>query len=237
VKALLPLLLVGLLATLACKPGPGSSCDPREARCLDAKRAIVCDDGKFVETPCRGKAGCFTVQERTSCDFSANQPGDACSKSDEGVAVCVGEDAMLACHERRYERVPCRGPRGCDATGGQPNCDQSVAEVGEPCKKPNAKACAVDKTQVLTCRDGRMSPLYLCRGEGQCSSAGGKLACDQTVARLGDSCDKALSGHIACSEDKKALITCQNERFVASEKCKPGALCTVSGQATKCEKP
>ena len=42
-------LLIGLLAFWSCKPGPGSSCDPREMRCLDAKRAIVCDDGKFVE--------------------------------------------------------------------------------------------------------------------------------------------------------------------------------------------
>lgn len=230
-------MLLGLVAFSSCKPGPGSSCDPLEARCLDAKRAIVCDNGKFVETPCRGKTGCFTVQESTTCDFSANQPGDVCSKSNEGVAVCAGEDAMLACHGRKFERVPCRGPRGCEMVAGQPNCDQSVAEVGEACKKQNAKACSVDKTQVLSCSDGHMKAHYACRGEGQCSSAGGKLACDQTVAKLGDTCDKALSGHIACSEDKKSLITCQNERFVPSEKCKPGTLCTVAGQSTKCEKP
>lgn len=197
----------------------------------------MCDDGKFVEKPCRGKAGCTTVQETTTCDFSANQPGDVCGKGEEGVAVCAGGDAMLSCHGRKFERVPCHGPRGCEMVAGQPNCDQSVAEAGEACKKPNAKACSVDKTQVLSCRDGHMASLYLCRGEGQCNSAGGKLSCDQTVAKLGDVCDKGLNGHIACSEDKKSLITCQNERFVASEKCKTGTLCTVAGQSTKCEKP
>ncbi len=231
---LIPLALLGLFS---CKPGPGSSCDPHEARCLDAKRALICDDGKFVETPCKGKAGCCTVQERTTCDISGNQPGDVCSQGDEGVAVCAGDDAMLACHSRKYERVGCRGPRGCEMLGAQCNCDQSIAEVGEACKKQNAKACSVDKTQVLSCTDGRMTAQYQCRGEGQCSSAGGKLACDQTVAKLGDICDKSLSGHIACSEDKKSLITCQAERFVPSEKCKPGTVCTVSGQSTKCEKP
>ena len=46
-----------------------------------------------------------------------------------------------------------------------------------------------------------------------------------------------LSGHIACSPDKKALIKCESERFVASEKCKPGTVCTVSGQSTTCAKP
>jgi hypothetical protein len=204
---------------------------------LDAKRAIICDDGKFVETPCRGKAGCSTVQEGTTCDISGNQPGDVCSKADEGVAVCVSDDAMLACHGRKYERVPCRGPRGCEVVGAQANCDQSVASAGEPCNKPGAKACSIDKSQVLSCRDGRLVAQYFCRGDGHCSSEGGKLGCDETVARLGDSCDKSLSGHIACSEDKKSLITCQAEHFVPSEKCKPNTVCTVSGQSTKCEKP
>jgi hypothetical protein len=222
---------------LACKPGPGSSCDPGEARCLDAQRELICDDGRFVETPCRGKAGCATIQETTSCDITGNRPGDPCAKVDQGVAVCADDRSMLACHERKFESVPCRGPRGCEVVAGQANCDQSVAEAGEPCKKAGANACSVDKTRVLACREGSMVELYRCRGDNQCSSAAGKLACDQTVAKLGDTCDKALNGHVACSEDKKSLITCQNERFVAAEKCKPGTACTVSGQSTSCTKP
>lgn len=232
--SLFPLCLLGLVS---CKPSVGSSCDVHEARCLDAQRAIVCDDGKFVEAPCRGKAGCTTVRERTACDITGNQPGDACSRNDEGVAVCRGERAMLACHGRKFESVPCRGPRGCETVAEQANCDQSVAEAGEACKKQGAKACSVDKAQVLSCVDGRMQSLYFCRGAGQCSSAGGKLGCDQSVARLGDSCDRGLTGHIACSEDKRARVTCKDERFVASEKCKAGTLCAVSGQSTKCGAP
>jgi hypothetical protein len=236
VKVFVSLVALCLLGAAACKPAVGGSCDAHEARCLDDARAIVCDEGKFIETPCKGKGGCSTAREKTSCDISGNQPGDACSKSDEGVAVCAGESAMLACHGRKYETVPCRGPRGCEMVVGQPNCDQSVAELGEACKKQNAKACSADKTRVLSCAEGRMKELYACRGEGQCSSAAGKLACDQTVAKLGDQCDKALAGHIACSEDKKSLITCTAERFVPSEKCKAGTVCTVSGQSTKCAK-
>ena len=228
-----------MMSFCACKPVAGGSCHEGEAQCLDQKRAVVCDPEllTFIETPCRGKAGCRTAQERTACDMSGNTVGDSCSKADEGVAVCVGNDAMLACHGRRFERVPCRGPRGCAMAGEQASCDQSIAEPGESCKKPGAQACSVDGSQVLACRDGKMTPQYLCRGEGRCGSAGGKLSCDQTVARLGDECDAKLSGHIACSEDKKALITCQGERFVASEKCRPGTRCSVLGQATKCEKP
>ncbi|HXK16640.1 MAG TPA: hypothetical protein VNG33_02455 [Polyangiaceae bacterium] len=244
VKALFSIIPLCLLGIFSCKPGPGSSCSAREMRCLDAKRAIVCDDGKFVETPCKGKAGCLTQQESrqagstwTSCDISGNQPGDACGKDDEGIAVCEGDKSMLACHGRKYEAVPCRGPRGCEMVGAQANCDQSIAEAGEPCKKDNAKACSADQSQVLSCKAGRLAQLYLCRGETHCSSVGGKLACDQTVAHLGDVCDKTMNGSTACSDDKKSVLICQSERFVSSEKCKPGTTCAVSGQSTKCEKP
>jgi hypothetical protein len=238
VKALFPLISIGLVAFWSCKPAPGGSCDPGEARCLDAKREIICEDGKFVETPCKGKGGCSTLQERTTCDISGNEPGDPCSKAEEGVAVCSDDHAMLACHGRKFEKVPCRGPRGCEMVGAQANCDQSVAEAGDACRPLTAKAaCSQDKTSVLSCKDGRMSELYRCRGANGCVSGGGKLSCDQTIAALGDTCDKGLSGHVACSVDNKALIKCEAERFVASEKCKPGTQCTVAGQSTSCTKP
>ncbi len=229
--------LTALLIPFACKPAPGGPCERGEARCLDAQREIVCDDGKFVETPCRGKAGCSTIKETTTCDISGNRPGDACAKSEQGVAACADPSGMIACHSGRFERVECRGPRGCETVVGQPNCDQSVADVGDACKLPNAKSCSTDKQSVLVCREGRLEPLYSCRGQAGCSSAAGKLACDQTVARLKDPCDKGLDGHVACSEDAAQLLVCKSETFVASEKCKAGTKCTVSGQSTACAKP
>jgi hypothetical protein len=236
----IPTWLLGLcclFAGVGCKPAPGGKCDRGEARCLDANRELACDEGVFVEVPCRGKGGCVTVKEETTCDISRNRPGDACSKADEGAAVCAGDKAMLACHGGKFETVACLGPKGCELSGGQPNCDQSIANLVDPCKKENAKACSLDKSKVLACRSGRMAELYECRGENHCGSEGGKLSCDQTVARLGDICDKQLSGHIACSEDHKALLTCEAERFVSSERCKAGTVCTVSGQSTTCAKP
>jgi hypothetical protein len=239
VKALIPLIPLCLLSFYSCKPGPGSSCRIGEARCLDGKREIICDPDqlRFVEVPCKGKKGCVTEHERTACDISGNASGDPCSALDRGVAFCLGGDAMLACHDEKFERVPCRGPRGCVMLGEQASCDQSIAEIGEACEAANRKACSVDKTQVLTCASFHMAAEFVCRGEGQCRSAGGKLACDQTVAKLGDGCDKRLSGDIACSLDRKALLVCKDEKFVWSEKCKRGTLCAVNGQSTGCEKP
>lgn len=229
-------LLVGALALSACKRSPGSSCEPREAHCRDASTALLCSDGKLTDVPCRGKNGCASRDGKTSCDISGNRIGDRCSRDDQGVAVCASPSAMLVCRGEAFTSVPCRGPKGCEAVGEQPRCDQSVAELGEACNPDGGKACSTDESRVLTCAEGRMKELYLCRGEGKCRSQAGKLSCDQTMAQLGDRCDKALSGHIACSEDKKALITCKDERFVPSEKCKAGTVCTVNGQSTKCER-
>lgn len=225
------------LSMVGCKPGPGSTCQSHEAHCLDAKRALVCDEGRLVETPCRGKAGCSTAQERVACDISANLPGDACSQAEQGVAVCLPDGAMLSCHGRKYERVACRGPRGCEMLGEQASCDQSVAEPREVCNKEGAKACSTDGSQVLVCTGGRLAPLYFCRGEAGCRAVAGKLSCDQTLARLGDACDKTLGGSTACAADKKSLLVCQAERFALSERCKAGKSCKVDGQSTQCERP
>ncbi len=122
--------------------------------------------------------------------------------------------------------------------GGHASCDQSVAEPGDSCGPRSTKAaCAADGARVLACANGVMAELYRCRGPAGCRSEGGKVSCDQTIARVGDSCDEQLQGHIACAEDMKALTLCNDGRFAASERCKPGTTCSVSGQSTSCRKP
>src|SRR6187431_2059050 len=99
---LLPLSLIAALWLISCKPAVGSSCDKGEARCLDAKRELVCQAGHFIESPCNGPGGCRLTDKGTSCDFSGNQPGDPCSADDEGAAVCSNKAFMLACHGGLY---------------------------------------------------------------------------------------------------------------------------------------
>ena len=132
-------------AAVGCRPAPGGKCDHGEARCLDANTQLVCDNGVFVDVPCRGKGGCVTVQESTTCDISRNQAGDRCGKTDEGAAVCAGDKAMLACHSGKFETVACLGPRGCELASGKANCDQSVANPGDPCSQDKAKACTAEQ--------------------------------------------------------------------------------------------
>jgi hypothetical protein len=234
-RALLWLLLEAC-ALAACQRKPGGFCEPREAHCRDSTTALLCSDGTFTAVPCRGKDGCVSRDGKTSCDISGNRAGDRCSLDDQGVAVCASADALLVCRGEAFVSAPCRGPRGCEMVGDRPRCDQSVAAPGEACKAPGAKACSSDATRVLSCSGERMTELYLCRGQAQCRADAGKVACDQTVAHLGDRCDKSLAGHVACSDDKRSLVTCKDGRFVFAEKCKLGTLCAVDGQSTRCER-
>jgi len=230
--------LLALCLAASCKPSAGSSCEKGEARCLDSQRELICQIDKFIETPCRGPGGCSTSEKGTSCDFSGNKPGDPCSTDDEGAATCANQDGMLACHAGRYELLPCRGTRGCVNADGRASCDTSLAEAGDPCHDANLKACSRDGSQVLSCQQGRMQRMYACRGKNGCGSSGGRLACDSSVAELGDLCDKKLEGQaFACTPDSHAVLLCKAGAFTLDESCKLGTRCTLIGSSTQCAKP
>ena len=234
-------LLVCALAALwlaSCKPSAGSSCDKGEARCLDAKRELICQAGRFIESPCSGPGGCRLTAKGTSCDFSGNKPGDPCSTDDEGAATCANKDGMLACHGGRYAIVPCRGARGCVNAESRALCDTSIAEPGDACREENLKACTADGTQVLICKQHTMQRFYFCRGPAGCASGGGKLSCDNSIAKQGDACDKKLEGQaFACSADASEILICRGGAFVHEESCKAGKRCSSEGGGTQCSAP
>lgn len=230
--------VVLLALVVACKSSVGRPCDKGEGRCLDAKRELICQAGKLIETPCTGPNGCSSSERGTSCDFSANKPGDPCSTDDEGVATCIGKDAMIACHGGAYAHVPCRGARGCVNAEGRALCDTSLAEPGDVCHDENLKACSSDGAQVLICKQGTMQRFYACRGEGGCAATGGKLSCDTSVAKQGDACDKKLEGQaFSCTPDKTAILVCKGGAFSLVETCKSGQKCAVLGSSTQCAAP
>ncbi|HKO49726.1 MAG TPA: hypothetical protein VJV79_18480 [Polyangiaceae bacterium] len=236
---LLALCLSAPLWLANCKPSVGSSCDKGEARCLDARRELVCQAGEFIESPCNGPGGCRSTQKGTSCDFSGNKAGDPCSTDDEGAASCsINPAGMLACHGGRYALVPCRGPRGCASSEGRALCDTSIAEPGDVCQDESLKACSGDGSQVLICKQHTMQRFYLCRGANGCASSSGKLTCDTSIAKLGDACDKKLEGQaFSCTPDQAEILVCKGGAFVLDETCKHGQKCRLIGASTKCEKP
>jgi len=237
-RPILILCAFALLALSNCKPSVGSSCDKGEARCLDAKRELVCQAGSFIESPCNGPGGCRSTEKGTSCDFSGNKAGDPCSADDEGAAICKTKDSMLACHGGLYALVPCRGASGCVNAEGRALCDTSIAEPLDICGDENLKACSVDHSQVLICKQHTMQRFYLCRGADGCASAAGKLNCDTSIAKQGDACDKKLEGQaFSCTPDQSQILVCKGGAFVLDESCKFGQKCSLVGNSTKCRKP
>jgi len=237
-QPLLVLCAFVLLELPSCRPSVGSACDKGEARCLDAKRELVCQAGRFIESPCNGPGGCRLTEKGTSCDFSGNKLGDPCSADEEGAASCKTKDAMLACHGGLYALVPCRGERGCVNSEGRALCDTSLAEQGDACNDENLKACAGDHAQVLICKQHTMQRYYLCRGANGCASSAGKLNCDTSIAKLGDACDKKLEGKaFSCTPDESQILVCKGGAFVLDETCKPGEKCSLVDSSTKCRKP
>jgi hypothetical protein len=225
------------LALVQCKPSVGSSCTKGEARCIDAGRALVCEDEKFIETPCSGKLGCRLQPEGTACDVHGNKAGDRCSKDEEGAAVCADTQTLLVCRAGKTVRAACRGPGGCLEEHGRAACDASIAEEGDPCSAASKSSCSVSGKEVLACAGGTMKKAYECRGERGCTVASGKIDCDQSVARLGDGCDRRVEGSFACSEDRKNIVKCAGGRFIADEKCKAGSACLAEPGSTRCGKP
>jgi hypothetical protein len=223
------------LGAANCKPGVGSSCEPDESRCLDRASQLSCDDGHFIRTPCKGPGGCAADDKGVRCDISGNQPGDPCSRADEGAASCVGP-RMIVCRAGKYGFAECRGEKGCSNEAGRALCDTSVAVSGDSCVKEGLKACSTDGKQAMSCKAGKMQPLYACRGEAGCAVTGGKVNCDTSIADVGDVCDSSGEGKNACSAKHDAILVCRTGHFALDEKCKHGKNCVVSGGSISCDK-
>lgn len=226
-----------LVIASACKPGPGSSCDKGEARCIDKKTQLVCQAGKFVSSPCKGPRGCGLTPDGVFCDISGNQPGEPCSTDDEGAAACSDPKTKIVCSAGKYQPWQCRGPKGCTTDDRRPLCDNSIAEPADPCREADkTKACSVDGKQYLSCAAGKMTMEFQCLGPAGCKSEGGKLGCDMSVARDKDPCTKEMDGKHACNLDKSSIVVCKDGKFVIDEECKAGTTCNAEG-TIRCEKP
>lgn len=231
-------LLLVALAAAACTPRPGGACKQGEARCEGAASELVCSDGRYVSTPCRGPKGCAVTADGVACDISANRPGDPCSRDDEGAAICLGEKRLLACRGAAYLAVECRGPRGCETEDGRARCDTSVAAEGDACHDAAMKACSLDGKTLLACAAGKLAALYRCRGDDGCAVApGGKLDCDLSVAAEGDACDARLEGQVACAPDRRGMVRCARGKFAPDERCPTGKTCVAEGGSIACKRP
>ncbi|MGH7270154.1 MAG: hypothetical protein ACREJ3_06950, partial [Polyangiaceae bacterium] len=136
---------------------------------------------------------------------------DACPRNPPVDYACsLDHTRALMCTGGRFDLWrACRGPAGCQLVGGRNvDCDTSAGEAGDPCGKQGAYACSVDRTTMLVCRGSALASSSSCRGPAGCrvDSAARQIACDDTIARLGDPCDEP--DRITCALDHQSELVC-----------------------------
>jgi hypothetical protein len=137
---------------------------------LAAAAVVIGGCEKKQATPSDAGAARAVVDARTPRPArTAANAGDPCNVDDdvrEDAGVCAADrKSLLTCDAATNGKLVvtnrCTGPEGCTVfTIGdvkKPECDRSVASVGEACAKgdENGRSCARDKPDVLVCRGGR----------------------------------------------------------------------------------
>jgi hypothetical protein len=223
---------------VACKPKAGASCkiETKEV-CGGDKDALVCHDGKWEEMLCRGPQGCSKTSGDNVCDQSVAEDKDVCNLQNDFVCT-ADKKGMLECQKNRWTFVhSCLGERNCLMEQKKVVCDNSIANAGDACREEDDYACSPDKKNALVCRGGKFIVASNCKGKNACrvtgdKGAGYKVECDDSIATVGDTCDK--EGHFACAPDEKSIVKCVNKKFVADDKCRPREKCAVKGELVGC---
>jgi hypothetical protein len=160
--------------TLGVEGEPCPNSPPLDYACTaDRAEALVCRDGRFaLWRRCRGPRGCEVgssvgagealppdaghgVADGRSvrCDTSAGAPGDPCERRGSYACTTDGKTMLVCTGTSLAAASSCRGPSGCriDAATSKVDCDDTVAEIGDPCDEPRRITCAADHKAELVC--------------------------------------------------------------------------------------
>jgi len=83
---------------------------------------------------------------------------------------------------------------------------------------------------MLLCKDGALVVEHECRGPDGCKVAAGKVVCDTSLGRLGDSC-----ANPACSFDRTQVFRCEEGRLVVGRICRGKGECHVQEELVRCD--
>ncbi len=119
------------------KPAAGEPCSkPDQYVCTGATAALYCNAGTYMALPCGGPKGCSGVGAAARCDDDLANVGDACVTSVAGSNYSCSKDLKteIMCQADKFvlDR-PCKGPTACQVKNNAIYCDDSVADVGDPC--------------------------------------------------------------------------------------------------------
>jgi hypothetical protein len=146
--------------------------------CTQDKAAyLTCREWKWALVgACRGARACTASAEGVACDSTTARVGDGCGK--EGSHACA-EDAKsaLACHGGRFALASrCAGPGGCKVKDDNVQCDDSLAQAGDPCEGARY-GCSPDGRSLLVCKDAHYAMDEACPKGKACKVVGTQVGC------------------------------------------------------------
>ncbi len=158
--------------------------------------------------------------------------GGECHVEDQ--SFCTARDRGLLCESGRWTEIACRGTAGCSRQGRADECDDTVAQEGDPCprQEPADYACSADAARALVCKAGRFELWRNCRGTQKCVVAADRhLDCDTTLGEAGDPCEKI--GTYACSLDSRAMLICDGRSLALTSSCRGPTGCRFDRETHK----
>ncbi len=190
----------------------------------------------FVAAGCGGARrapdarGDLRLPERPVSAKSGVVNGARCDGASDGYECGADKASVMKCDGGRWTLVgECLGPKGC-TSAQKISCDDSIADVNEPCATEGSAACSRDGSRLLECSGGAMIQRASCRGELHCQVRGGTPTCDTRIAQAGDPCGG--DGEVACAVDGRSLLRCTNHVMVETRTCPDS--CAVKGTEILC---
>jgi hypothetical protein len=163
----------------------GDACNlPDDYVCTaDRKAMLQCSKNKWTLVQnCLGDRGCVKDKQKVTCDNSVANVGDACREEEDYACAADGKTA-LACRKGQFVLAsPCKGPKHCRVTsakdaGFKVECDDSIAEDGDPCETEEHFSCSADSRAILRCRGKKFKVEEKCRSKESCQIRGGQVGC------------------------------------------------------------
>lgn len=169
----------------------------------------------------------FTALLLSAC---TPEVGGSCS---DGDVTCKDANTKLFCKDGKYVAMACKGEEGCKEKDGTLTCDISGNADGDVCAKANEGKgrCSPDgKSQVL-CLDEKVAVIP-CRGENGCETNGDTSTCDRSIAKVDERCRNTGK---ACSDDKKQMLRCEEDKYIVDSECRGEKGCRVEGSKVICD--
>jgi hypothetical protein len=167
----------------ACKGPKGCSVSGTTVSCdndysdvgdlCDKEGDYSCSSDRKSDVTCKGPKACEVVPNGAGadikCDHDVAAVNDPCH-SDGELACSPDKGMMLRCAGLKFTNYnACRGPKACtfkEHTTRKTmefDCDDAIAQVGDPCDTPSEVACTADGGESLICRGSAFVASKSCR--------------------------------------------------------------------------